>query len=63
MLIAKPGYYFSFFYDSFSSKSLIYDKSQENVSRENVSNGLSYSIWVALCSLTLGVNNINPHAS
>lgn len=45
MLIAEPRYYFSLFYDSFSSKSLIYDKSQLDVSTENVSNGLSYYVW------------------
>lgn len=33
---------FFFFYDSFSSKSLIYDESRLDVSIETVSNGLSY---------------------
>lgn len=36
---------FFFFYDSFFSKSLIYDKSQLDVSTETVSNGLSYCAW------------------
>lgn len=44
---------FFFFYDSFFSKSLIYDKSRLDVSTETVSIGLSYVCLGPLCLLYL----------
>lgn len=46
---------FFFFYDSFFSKSLIYDKSRLDVSTETVSNGLSYYAWAhSVCFTSWG---------